>query len=49
MIWQLADSPELLVAWRQVSWDETARDEKRLLHRFADLHGGRRPFANLTG
>lgn len=50
LIWQLADSPELLVAWREVRWDETARDyEKRLLHRFADLHGGRRPFANLTG
>ncbi len=50
LIWQLADSAELLIAWHEITWDETARDyEKRLLHRFADLHGGRRPFANLTG
>jgi hypothetical protein len=50
LIWQLADSAELLVAWHEVTWDETARDyEKRLLHHFANLNSGRRPFANLTG
>jgi hypothetical protein len=49
-IWQLADSGELLVAWHAISWGELARDyEKRLLAHFADLHGGTRPFANLTG
>jgi hypothetical protein len=49
-IWQLADSSELLVAWHAISWKELARDyEKRLLARFADLHEGARPFANLTG
>jgi hypothetical protein len=49
-IWQLADSGELLVAWHAISWNELARDyEKRLLAHFASLHGGMRPFANLTG
>lgn len=48
-IWQLADSDELLVAWHTVSWEESARDyEKRLLARFAELHNGARPFANLA-
>src|SRR5205807_3252231 len=49
-IWQLADSGELVVAWHAISWDELAREyEKRLLAHFAELHGGVRPFANLTG
>ncbi len=49
-IWQLAGSGDLLVAWHTVTWEETARAyEKRLLAHFADLHGGVRPFANLTG
>ena len=49
-IWQLADSDELLIAWRAISWNEVARDyEQRLLRRFAEVHDGRRPFANLTG
>ena len=50
LIWQLADANELLVAWHEVTWAETARDyEKRLLSRFVEVHDGRRPFANLTG
>lgn len=50
MIWQLADVDELLVAWCEIAWAERARDfEKRLLARFAELHDGRRPFANLGG
>lgn len=49
-IWQLANSNKLLVAWHAISWTELARDyEKRLLAHFAELHGGARPFANLTG
>jgi hypothetical protein len=49
-IWQLADADKLLVAWHAITWDEKARDyEKRLLEHFAALHGGARPFANLTG
>lgn len=49
-IWQLADSAELLIAWRCVEGAESARDyEKRLLKRFAELHGQHRPFANLVG
>ncbi len=49
-IWQLSDSDQLLVAWHAISWTEQARGyEKRLLARFAELHGGVRPFANLTG
>lgn len=50
LIWQLASADQLLVAWHEVTWAETARSyEKRLLAHFAGLHGGRRPFANLTG
>jgi hypothetical protein len=50
LIWQLVGSDELLVAWHEVTWAETARAyEKRLLARFAERNGGRRPFANLTG
>lgn len=50
LIWQLEDANRLLVAWHVVTWDETARDyERRLLAHFAELHVGRRPFANLTG
>jgi len=50
LIWQLADADELLVAWHEVTWAETARAyEKRLLKHFARLHEDRRPFANLTG
>lgn len=48
-IWQLADSDDLLVAWHAISWVEVAREyERRLMARFAELHGAR-PFANLTG
>ena len=50
-IWQLADADELLVAWRPLgAGAATARAEEiTLLARFAELHDGRRPFANLTG
>jgi hypothetical protein len=50
LIWQLADADDLLVAWHEISWGETARDyEQRLIGAFAAMHDGRRPFANLTG
>ena len=50
MIWQLKNSERLIVAWREVGREETAREfEQRLLRRFAELYDGRRPFANLTG
>lgn len=49
-IWQLADSDEQLVAWHPITWVEVAAAyEKRLFAHFAELHGGVRPFANLTG
>lgn len=50
LIWQLADSSALRVAWHTITWSEDARAyEKRLLAHFAAHHGGERPFANLTG
>ena len=50
LIWQLADADHLLVAWHEITWGEAARDyERRLLAAFAEMHHGRRPFANLTG
>lgn len=48
LIWQLQDSQDLLVAWHEITWDETAY-ERRLLARVVELTGGRRPYANLTG
>lgn len=50
LIWQLADSGALRVAWHTITWTEDARAyEKRLLAHFAARHRGERPFANLTG
>ena len=50
LIWQLADSAELLVAWCPLAEDGTAREfERRLLRHFAELYNGQRPFANLIG
>jgi hypothetical protein len=50
LIWQLADSAGLRVAWHTIIWSEDARAyEKRLLAHFAARHRGLRPFANLTG
>lgn len=46
MIWQLADSDALLVAW-QIT-DEPRTVEKQLIAAFAAEHGVR-PFANRTG
>ncbi|MGI8536599.1 MAG: hypothetical protein ACR2K2_08890 [Mycobacteriales bacterium] len=47
-IWQMSDSPALLVAWR-----ETPREDPRLVEQayIAEFvrHYGQRPFANLTG
>jgi hypothetical protein len=48
-IWQLADSDELLVAWKACGSQETAAMmEARLLRRFKEEHGGRLPFANIS-
>jgi hypothetical protein len=46
MIWQLADSADLLVAWRPT---EDARvTEKAMIAQFVAMHG-KRPYANRTG
>ncbi|MFG2783850.1 hypothetical protein ACGFY7_39215 [Streptomyces prunicolor] len=47
-IWQLADSDELLVAWRPTTQDDGAGEaEQDLIDEFKELHGGVLPFANL--
>lgn len=46
LIWQLADSAELLVGWRE---EPDARAlEKAMIAEFVAMHG-KRPFANRTG
>lgn len=46
LIWQLEDSRELVVCWRE--HPEPRETEKALIARFKAEHGSR-PFANLTG
>lgn len=47
LIWQLADSRDLLVCWKVTK--EVPRDvEERMIAEFKDAHGGQRPFANLS-
>lgn len=47
-LWQVTDSLDFVVAWREFPRGVDPRDEEReLLHRFCAAHGGRRPFANL--
>ncbi len=46
-IWQLEDADELVVCWKET--EEDPREvEKRMIEEFKNLHGGCRPFANLT-
>ncbi|WP_067465636.1 hypothetical protein [Nocardia amamiensis] len=44
-IWQLADSSELLVGWREEP--DALALEQSMIRSFKAMHGGRRPFANL--
>lgn len=45
-VWQLADSHDLLVAWKPVSC-VPKEEKRRLLCQFAAVHDGRVPFANV--
>ncbi len=45
-IWQLKDSRELLVCWKTTDEDPRVVEEK-MIAKFKNEHGGRRPFANL--
>jgi len=44
-IWQLADSSELLVGWREEP--DALALEQSMIQSFKAMHGGKRPFANL--
>ena len=45
-IWQLKDSRELIVCWKTMNEDPRVVEEK-MIAKFKEEHGGRRPFANL--
>lgn len=48
-IWQIEESPSLLVAWRVCDGGSTAAsDERDLVLKFAQAHDGRMPFANIA-
>jgi hypothetical protein len=49
-IWQIGDSAQLLVAWRETAPPLRASDEEsEVLADFLAHHGGRLPFANMRG
>ncbi|WP_227983192.1 hypothetical protein [Nocardia spumae] len=45
-IWQLADSSQLLVGWREEP--DASALEPSMIQSFKAMHGGKRPFANLS-
>lgn len=46
-LWQLADSDNLLIAWKTTSTTDPRADEIKMLEEFVSRHG-KLPFANLT-
>ena len=46
-LWQLADSDNLLIAWKTTPTADPRAEEIKMLEEFVSLHG-RLPFANLT-
>ena len=47
-IWQLKNSPELIICWMCTTPDEIPRTvERELISMFRAANSGRRPFANL--
>lgn len=49
LIWQLADSDELVVCWKPTPNEVPAAAKQDLIDEFKASHSGRRPFANLLG
>lgn len=46
LIWQLADSNDLIVCWKTTQ-EDPREVEKGMIQEFKKEHGGQRPFANL--
>lgn len=46
-IWQLADSSNLIICWKEVS-ENPRKVEEKMIQDFKKEHGGQRPFANLN-
>lgn len=46
-IWQLEDSDELIVCWKETTDKDPREEEKALIQEFKCEHNGNRPFANL--
>lgn len=46
-LWQLADSRDLLIAWKPTPNEIPRKVEERMIQEFKSAHGGMRPFANL--
>ena len=46
-LWQLADSDNLLIAWKPIPTVDPRTEEARMLEEYVSLHG-KLPFANLT-
>lgn len=47
LIWQLADSIDLLVCWKTLPNDDPREVERELITKFKEQYSGKRPFANL--
>ncbi len=46
LIWQLADSSDLIICWKEV-YEDPREVEKKMIQNFKKAHGNQRPFANL--
>lgn len=46
-IWQLADSRDLVICWKNLPFDDPRTVERQTLADFKAVHAGTRPFANL--
>ena len=48
LIWQIADSDDLIICWKLITGKVPQNVERKMLLEFKDSHDGKLPFANLS-